>query len=257
MQVVAIAAVLGGLFSLDLLVAFQFMVSRPLVAATITGLALGHPAAGLSFGCLMELIWMGALPVGSVVPPDFSLGAVIGSSAAIAMHEFGGGHTWETGTVWALLWSLPLASLGGLLEQGQRRLHGRLVQWAMTAFERGDGRALDKAVCASLGLSFLRGFIFTALCLGVCLEPMQLLLARVSAPAHLAFEWIYWLALMLGFVVLLDQFWERRWLMPSALSFVGAAVLIYGFGLNPEVVLCVAAVAALTAATIQERRSRA
>jgi mannose/fructose/N-acetylgalactosamine-specific phosphotransferase system component IIC len=252
-----ISSVLGGLFSLDLLVAFQFMFCRPLVAATLTGFVLGEPTAGFSFGCLMELIWAGALPVGSVVPPDFGLAAVFGAATTVLMRHGNPHLGWEGCVMWALLWSLPLASLGGLVEQAQRRWHLVLVRRAIQKLEGGDEAALGRAVGLSLAISFFRGAIFVAFALAVFVKPMAFLLGRVFDTAHGAFSWMYWLALMLGFVVLLDQFWERRWLRTSSLSFLVSAWLIYVFAFKSATVLGIAALAALAAAAFQERRSRA
>src|SRR5258708_40185936 len=128
LRTLLISSVLGGLLTTDVLVAFQFMLNRPVVAATLTATALGEPGAGLSLGCLMELIWAGALPVGSVVPPDFSLGAVFAAAAAVLMHQGNPGLDWEACVVWALLWSLPYAWAAGHADQWQRRWHVRLCR---------------------------------------------------------------------------------------------------------------------------------
>jgi mannose/fructose/N-acetylgalactosamine-specific phosphotransferase system component IIC len=257
LKTVLISSALAGVFALDLMVAFQFMLCRPLVAATLTGLALGEAGAGLSFGCLMELIWVGAIPVGSVVPPDFSMAAVFGASSAVLMHQWNPSLGWEACLVWALLWSLPLASLGGWMEQAQRRWHLGLVERAVAQVGAGDESALGRAIGRSLIASFLRGLIFVALALTIFVHPMAFLLNRVFDTTRFAFEWIYWLSLLLGFVVLVDQFWERRWLKASSVSFLISAVLLYDLGFKTSTVLGIAAVAALTAATVQERRFRA
>jgi mannose/fructose/N-acetylgalactosamine-specific phosphotransferase system component IIC len=252
-----ISSLLAGALSLDLMAAFQFMLSRPLVAATLCGAALGEPGAGLSFGCLMEMIWSGAVPVGSVVPPDFCVASVFGTATAVLMRHWQPGLGWEACLVWALLWSLPVALLGGFLDQAQRRWQEGLARRATASLEAGDESALGRAVAISLGWSFARGFIFVALAVAVFATPMAFLLDRVFAQAREAFESMYWLGLMLGFVVLVDQFWERRWLRASAASFVASAVMLYDLGLKGSTVLGVFAALALIAATVQERRSRA
>jgi mannose/fructose/N-acetylgalactosamine-specific phosphotransferase system component IIC len=257
LAIILISSTLGGVFALDLLVAFQLMLCRPLVAATLTGLVLGEPGAGLSFGCLMELIWVGAIPVGSVVPPDFSLAAVFGAASTVLMHQWNPSLAWEACVIWALLWSLPLASLGGWVEQIQRRWHRALVDQAVAQLGDGDESALGRAVLRSLRWSFLRGFVFVALTLLMFVHPMSLLLNRVFDTARGAFESMYWMGLMLGFVVLVDQFWERRWLKASSASFVVSALMLYAFGVKSSTVLGIAVVVALAAATVQERRYRA
>ena len=48
----------------------QIMLSRPLVAAPLTGLLLGNPLTGLEVGILLELLWLSRVPAGAAIPPD-------------------------------------------------------------------------------------------------------------------------------------------------------------------------------------------
>lgn len=254
---ILLTSLLAGLLATDVLVSLQLMLSRPLVAATLTGALLGEPGAGLSLGCLMELIWAGALPVGSVVPPDFSLGSVFAAAAAVMMHRANAALDWEACVVWSLLWSLPLSWAFGHADQWQRRRHLGLLATAEAELESGDEASLGHAIAASVALSFGRGFLLAGLSLMACVKPMGFILGRVVVVAHEALDWMYWLGLMLGFVVLLDIFWERRWLRASAISFVLSAVASYGFHLKGATVLAAAAATALVSATVFERRMRA
>jgi len=58
----------GGLLALDRTAAFQFMVSRPIVAAPVIGWLLGNAGAGLVVGVVVEMLFIGDLPVGAYVP---------------------------------------------------------------------------------------------------------------------------------------------------------------------------------------------
>ena len=58
----------GGLLSLDRTAAFQTMVSRPIVAGPVTGYLLSNVEAGLVSGMLLELLFIGDLPVGAYMP---------------------------------------------------------------------------------------------------------------------------------------------------------------------------------------------
>ena len=58
------------LTGLDRVALVQMMISRPLVAGPLTGLVLGKPLLGLEVGMLLELLWLGRLPVGAAIPPD-------------------------------------------------------------------------------------------------------------------------------------------------------------------------------------------
>ena len=78
----AIAVVLGTLICLDR-VFVQFMISRPIVAGPLIGLALGDPYTGLTAGALLELLWIDRIPVGPYVPPNDTFVAILTTAGAI------------------------------------------------------------------------------------------------------------------------------------------------------------------------------
>ncbi|HDQ04411.1 MAG TPA: hypothetical protein ENN23_07615 [Deltaproteobacteria bacterium] len=81
---------LGGLLCLDR-VFIQAMVARPVVIAPIIGLLLNNPFAGLLIGAFIELIWIDRIPVGTYVPPNDSIAAIIATSTAIIAGQQVGG----------------------------------------------------------------------------------------------------------------------------------------------------------------------
>jgi mannose/fructose/N-acetylgalactosamine-specific phosphotransferase system component IIC len=239
-------ALLCGLCSLDSTSFLQAMFSRPLVLGTLTGLVLGAPGAGLASGCLIELLWLGNLPVGSVVPPDFSLASSLAAGMAILIHRHNPALSQEACASWTLFFSIPVALAGGLADHWQRRSSARLASWAETRLEAGDEQALLKAVGISLSVSFARSFVLAFLGIYYLAPALGALLSSLLAPELRALEWMYWLSLMLGFAVLTDQFWERRWLRVAALSFGVTVLAAYVWELNSAVVL----LGALTAGTV-------
>lgn len=59
------------------------MWNRPIVVAPLVGLALGDMTAGLKLGATLELVFMGAFPVGASNPPDFVSGSIIATAYVI------------------------------------------------------------------------------------------------------------------------------------------------------------------------------
>lgn len=59
------------------------MWNRPIVVAPLVGLALGDITAGIKLGATLELVFMGAFPVGASNPPDFVSGTIIATSYVI------------------------------------------------------------------------------------------------------------------------------------------------------------------------------
>lgn len=111
---------LGGLTALDGTSLGQFMLSRPLVAATLGGLAAGNPTAGLLAGAILELIHLNVLPVGGVGFPETGpAGVVAGAAAATAATPGGLAVAVGVGLAWA--------ALGGVSVTLQRKVNGRFV----------------------------------------------------------------------------------------------------------------------------------
>lgn len=236
-QELILLSALTGLCALDATSAFQVMLSRPLVVGTLVGTVLGEPGAGFSLGCLLEMLWMGNLPVGSVVPPDTCVSTAVAVGAAALAKRMHPAASWEAMQGAALLASLPVAWLGGLNDIWQRRRQATLAEWVERRLEKGDESALGLAVAASLGLTFLRSFLLALGCLAALAPGLAWLLAHLPLAGRAALEWTYWLGLLLGFMVALDQFWERRFLNLAALSFFASTLAIYGLGVAPSTAL--------------------
>src|SRR5512147_1704047 len=78
-------ALLGGILGLDVVSFPQAMISRPLVAATLAGVLIGHPAGGLLIGAVLELIALETLPFGASRYPEWGSASVVGG-AIFASH---------------------------------------------------------------------------------------------------------------------------------------------------------------------------
>ncbi|MGL6106998.1 PTS mannose/fructose/sorbose/N-acetylgalactosamine transporter subunit IIC [Romboutsia sp.] len=59
------------------------MHNRPIVVAPLVGLALGDLHTGIVIGATLELVFMGAFPVGASNPPDFVSGSIIATAFVI------------------------------------------------------------------------------------------------------------------------------------------------------------------------------
>jgi mannose/fructose/N-acetylgalactosamine-specific phosphotransferase system component IIC len=80
----------GGLICLDR-VFIQAMLSRPVVIAPLIGLLFNSPYTGLIIGAFIELIWIDRIPVGTYIPPNDSIAAILATSTAIIAGQAVGG----------------------------------------------------------------------------------------------------------------------------------------------------------------------
>jgi len=60
---------------------------RPLVACTLTGIALGNPAVGIMVGGSLELLALGWMNVGAAMAPDSALASTISAVVVIQGHQ--------------------------------------------------------------------------------------------------------------------------------------------------------------------------
>jgi PTS system mannose-specific IIC component len=127
-----IAGGVSVLVGLDRTAALQVMLSRPIVAAPATGFLLGDFQTGLQVGILVELLWLGRLPVGAAIPPDDTQIAVGGTALAIIMGAWTGWGGLSM-VLFSLLVSMPLGKAGQFFDRLARNGNGWLLARAEIA----------------------------------------------------------------------------------------------------------------------------
>jgi mannose/fructose/N-acetylgalactosamine-specific phosphotransferase system component IIC len=115
-------AIFGGFVGLDGTSFPQAMLSRPIIAATLGGLAFGRPAEGLLIGAILEIFDLGILPIGAARYPEAGTGAVAATGAYLASDA---AHA--PGLLFAVLFGLVWGRLAGATVIQWRRWTGRLV----------------------------------------------------------------------------------------------------------------------------------
>jgi PTS system mannose-specific IIC component len=167
---IALLVMVGTWAALDGTAVGQFLIARPLVAATLAGAVLGDAQSGLLVGLLLEGIYIGDVPAGGARFPEPGPPAV---GATLAFLRLGGGG----GLALALALGVVLAVVAGRSVVALRHLNGRIVA---RSYVDGEGRrrsAVPQWTC--VGADALRG-------LGVSLLGIGLALA---IPPELARAW--------------------------------------------------------------------
>lgn len=80
--------------------------SRPIFCVAILGLLLGHPVEGIMLGAQLELVFIGNVSLGGVMPTDITMGSIFGAAFALLL-----GQDIEV----AMTLAIPLSALGSLL----------------------------------------------------------------------------------------------------------------------------------------------
>ncbi len=82
------------------------MFSRPIFCVAILGALLGHPVEGIILAAQLELVFLGNVSLGGVMPSDFTMGSIFGAAFSLILGE---------DLAAAITLALPLATLGTLL----------------------------------------------------------------------------------------------------------------------------------------------
>jgi mannose/fructose/N-acetylgalactosamine-specific phosphotransferase system component IIC len=151
-------AVLGGVLGLDVVCFPQMMISRPLVAATLGGALIGHPASGLMLGAALELIALETLPFGASRYPEWGSASVVGG-AIFASHPSQPSGAMTLGVLAALTTSW----VGGWTMVKLRQLNAVWAGRRREALEAGARGSVVSLQLMGMSADLLRGAVLTAL----------------------------------------------------------------------------------------------
>ena len=151
-------ALLGGVLGLDVVSFPQAMISRPLAAATITGILIGQPASGLLIGVTLELIALETLPFGASRYPEWGSASVVGGAifASHPSHPAGAmtcAMVAALATTWVGGWTMVKLRQRNAVWAGQRR----------DALEAGSRGAVISLQLLGMSADLLRGAALTAI----------------------------------------------------------------------------------------------
>lgn len=219
----ALIAVVAGL---DRTAAFQFMVSRPIVCGPLTGWAIGEPMIGLMVGALIELLWLGRLPVGAAIPPDDTQVAV-GATLLSASMQNAFAVSSTAVVLLSLLIAMPLGKIGQFFDRRVRYFNSRFVRQAE--------RDLDEGHVARVPRQHLRGvlsFAFASLATVVVIVTAGSLIMTLLGPLVLGRiegmkNWLMLAFPLVGTAVILGTINVSRAMTLFCSSFATALLLMW------------------------------
>jgi PTS system mannose-specific IIC component len=205
------ASVIGGILCLDRIF-LQAMVSRPVVAGTLTGFILGHPQTGLVSGALVELLWIDRSPFGTVIPPNDSIASIIIAASTIISGKILGHSSRELIAVAVLLF-IPLGILGKQIDILVMGANEKVSRDALDDAEAGRDEEISRKQISGLIKTFLLTFFFL---LGFILIATEILLRVypvIPPKLHLSIMYVYFFLPLLGIAVALSTV-RMRGMMP-------------------------------------------
>jgi mannose/fructose/N-acetylgalactosamine-specific phosphotransferase system component IIC len=159
-------AMLGGILGLDVVSFPQAMVSRPLVAATLSGALVGDAFSGMLIGAALELIALETLPFGAAKYPEWGSAATVGGAlfATHASHPAGA-------MTMAVIAAIATGWIGAWTMYQLRRLNASGAHRHRGGLDAGARGTVIGLQLTGLSLDLLRGMLLTGL-LYVAFRPL-------------------------------------------------------------------------------------
>ena len=133
---------------------------RPLVACTLTGIALGNPTVGIVAGGTLELIALAWMNVGAAMAPDAALASTV--STVVAVASVGDASSTKSAIAAAIGVAVPLAVAGQALTIFVRTIAIFFAHQADRFAEQANYRGIAIMHFTALGLQGLRVAVPTA-----------------------------------------------------------------------------------------------
>lgn len=173
-----LVAAVGAVCYLDRTAACQFMLHRPLIAASLAGAIFGNFFAGAQVGAVLELFYLARLPVGASIPPDDTGGAFFAGSAAAGVSSSIGLDAGSFTEV--LLLSVLAAETGKLADRFVRKVNGRIARLVVESVDRGDVQAVEHGLHAGLTIFAVSGAALSLVFSGAGVAVSKGLLSHVG-----------------------------------------------------------------------------
>jgi mannose/fructose/N-acetylgalactosamine-specific phosphotransferase system component IIC len=157
-------SLLAGALASDNRSSLRLMVSQPMCAGLFVGLVLGNPGDGFLAGAILQMLFLGMIPVRGIAAPDLALGGVTASALYVLVPRSMGAARDGKGLV--LLLSLVAALIAAAAGRALYRLwYARsyaLTERARRFVEAGRAPLASALHFSTVGVHFAAGFAVAA-----------------------------------------------------------------------------------------------
>ncbi|WP_390405765.1 PTS mannose/fructose/sorbose/N-acetylgalactosamine transporter subunit IIC [Lacticaseibacillus jixiensis] len=197
---------------------FSSMLSRPIFVVALLGVLLGHPKEGIILGAQLELIFLGNVSLGGVMPTDFTLGSIFGAAFAMTL-----GSNLNT----AIALAVPISMLGTLLYTVMKMVITALVPRFEKLIKekniKGFNRLWFFQMCGYELAYFLLGFIVIIAGSGA----IKALVANIPAWVQSSMTVASTMLPAIGLALLLKMLWNKSLAPYYFLGFGMGAFFLY------------------------------
>jgi mannose/fructose/N-acetylgalactosamine-specific phosphotransferase system component IIC len=177
------------------------MINQPLFLCPMVGLIMGDFTTGVIAGATLQLVFLGVMGIGGTLPPDATLGSVIGTAFAISMNQ---------SVEIALSFAVPIAMVGSVFTLVGYLLRGLFNPMVERLCAEGNVKGIERL---HLALAFLPDLpknivLFLALVIGA--GPAEKLVAIIPDTVIAGLEYSSDLMPAVGIALLLRMMWSKR-----------------------------------------------
>jgi PTS system mannose-specific IIC component len=158
-------SLVGSLIVLDTTVAFQFLISQPLIACTLLGWLLGDAYLGMQIGIFLQLLWLSNMPVGATIVPEGNFAAIVITALVIKYSQLN--TNFYTVLVIAISFGVLISYLGGQLVKINRKANTYLLKKVITDLKKGNMHSISYINILSLILHYLGMFLAILVALSI------------------------------------------------------------------------------------------
>jgi len=148
---------IGSLLALDTTIVFQFLVSQPLVTASVLGWLMGDLQLGIQVGFYLQLLWLRNIPVGGAIVPEGNVAAIVTTCLVLRYHS--DMVYFNSVMVLAVIYGVAISYLGGEIVVMYRKFNVNLLNWVLNGLKRVKLLPLNLAPFGSILVYFTVMFI--------------------------------------------------------------------------------------------------
>lgn len=224
---IIIISLSGSLLCLDR-VFIQAMISRPVIIAPLIGLFFNNIYAGLIIGAIVELIWIDRLPIGTYIPPNDSITAVLATSIALLAGAKSGGVSPELIAL-AVLLAIPFGALAKQMDVMIIKSNDALSDKALQDAASNNIRGIETKKYLGLLKVFLSYAVFLLIVQTLLVAWVAWIFPRLNETMLGALSFTYYFLPLLGIAVALNMLKLRNTVAIVCTVFLVVAMLLEFF----------------------------
>ena len=151
----------GSLLVLDTTVAFQFLISQPLIACTLLGWFLGDIQLGVQIGMYLQLLWLSSMPVGAAIIPEGNIAAIV--ITALVIRHNSNFENFNILLICSILYGIGVSYIGGEIVVLFRKANQYLLHKVLSLARKGRLNLLNVVNYLGVVIHYLLMFILIVL----------------------------------------------------------------------------------------------